>query len=94
MAQKKNEGTGKKRVVFTLNEPSASEVCIVGDFNGWSPSKHKMKEKQNGIWEKTIVVPSGRYEYKFVVNGEWQNDPGNDQLVPNTYGSMNNVLVV
>jgi hypothetical protein len=31
-----------------------------------------------GFYTTTMKLPAGRYEYKFVVNGEqWKSDPGN-----------------
>jgi hypothetical protein len=53
-----------------------------------------MKKDKKGIWSKTIFIAPGRHEYKFVVDGEWWNDPRNDQTVFNSFGSINNVLTV
>ena len=33
-------------------------------------------------------------EYKFVVDGEWRNDPNNDQVVHNSFGTLNNLLTL
>jgi 5'-AMP-activated protein kinase regulatory beta subunit len=84
----------KKRVTFRLDEPEAHEVSVAGDFNNWNPSAHQMKRSARGSWSKAIMLPPGRYEYKFFVNGKWRNDPANDQLLANIFGTMNNLLVV
>ena len=91
---KGGEKTAKKRLTFRFLEPSADEVSVVGEFNGWDAARHKMKKRDDGVWEKAVMVSAGRYEYKFVVNGQWQNDPANESLVPNEFGTMNNVVVV
>jgi 5'-AMP-activated protein kinase regulatory beta subunit len=53
-----------------------------------------MKQGKNGVWTKTVMLFPGRYEYKFMVDGQWQNDPGNDQACLNPFGTHNNVIVV
>jgi len=84
----------KKRISFKLNASEAHEVSIVGDFNNWNPKTHVMKKDKKGVWSKTILIPQGRYEYKYFVDGEWWLDPENNQTVQNTFGSANNVLMV
>jgi hypothetical protein len=42
----------------------------------------------------TVWLPAGRYEYRFVVDGQWMSDPSAREYVQNTFGSTNCVLVV
>jgi 5'-AMP-activated protein kinase regulatory beta subunit len=84
----------KRRVDFSLNAPQAQEVLLVGDFNQWNPKTHPMKKDQDGNWMKTVIIPPGEYEYRFLVDGEWRDDPQNDRLCPNCFGTQNNFLVV
>lgn len=86
--------TKKGRVSFKLEAPDAQKVSLMGDFNNWNPKTHVMKKDKKGMWSKTILIAPGRYEYKFFVDGEWWNDPHNDQTVLNTFGSINNVLII
>ena len=37
--------------------------------------------------------PYGRYEYRYIVDGEWYTDPSTPR-VPNEYGSENSVIEV
>jgi hypothetical protein len=53
-----------------------------------------MKKDKKGRWTKIVTLAPGRYEYKFLVDGEWQNDPNNDQVVHNSFGTLNNQLTV
>jgi hypothetical protein len=51
-----------------------------------------MKKDRNGIWNKTLMLPVGQYEYKFLIDGEWKQDPLNDQTYLNSFGTLNNVV--
>ena len=84
----------KKRITFKLEALEAKEAILVGDFNDWDGKKHTMKRDNKGRWSKIVTLAPGRHEYKFVVDGEWQNDPGSDQVVFNSFGTLNNFLDV
>ena len=84
----------KRRITFKLEASEAKEAILVGDFNSWDVKKHRMKMDDKGRWTKIVTLAPGRYEYKFLVDGEWQNDPNNDQVVPNSFGTLNNHLTV
>ena len=84
----------KRRVTFSLNSSNAEEVILMGDFNHWNRKKHPMKKDQNGLWVKTVIIPPGTYEYKFLVDGQWKEDPQNDRTCPNDFGTYNNVLIL
>ncbi len=84
----------KRRVTLSVEAPQAETVLLMGDFNQWNEKKHPMKKGKSGVWEKIIVVQPGRYEYRFLVDGQWRNDPGNARLCPNCFGSNNNILEI
>ena len=84
----------RRRVTFTYVAPNAEEVILMGDFNDWDPQKHPMKKNDNGVWTKIAMIPTGRWEYKFMVDGQWRLDPENDLLCSNRFGTRNNVLLV
>ena len=83
-----------KRITFKLESTGGKEAILVGDFNGWDEKKHIMKKDKKGRWTKIVTLAPGRYEYKFLVDGKWQNDPLNDQVVTNSFGTLNNFLDV
>ncbi len=89
-----SQKTQKIKITFELEASGAKEATLVGDFNSWDAKKHKMKRDDKGRWTKIVTLAPGRYEYKFLVDGEWQNDPSNDQVVPNSFGTLNNILTV
>ena len=92
--KKQKEKTEKRRITFKLEATEAREAILVGDFNSWDLKKHKMKKDNKGRWTKIITLSPGKYEYKYLVDGQWQNDPENDQMVPNSYSTLNNILTV
>ena len=82
----------KRRMTFLYPAPAAEEVLLLGDFNGWDPLKHPMKKDENGVWKKIVMVPPGRHEYKFLVDGQWRLDPENQQICRNCFGTRNNYI--
>lgn len=78
-----------------MERADASEVFLCGEFNEWSPQSLRMiRRPENGRWEKRLTLPRGRYQYKFVVDGEWVHDPKARENVSNEFGSFNSVLQV
>jgi len=82
----------RKKVTFSIDLSDANEVILMGDFNNWNPKKHRMKQDRNGVWNKDVILPPGSYEYKFLVDGRWKEDPQNHQTCLNCFGSYNNIL--
>jgi len=83
-----------RSIEFVLEMPKAQQVILMGDFNLWNPKTHPMSRDKNGVWHKTVMIFPGRYEYRFLVDGEWYNDPCNTLRCPNSFGSENNVIEV
>ena len=83
-----------QRVRLELTRPDAQEVGIAGSFNDWHPSVTPMIRLNHGKWAKELALPPGRYEYRFVADGEWVDDPAATELIPNPFGTPNAVLVV
>ena len=93
MSTVKSKNKNKRRkVTFSLDLSGAKEVILMGDFNNWSPKKHFMRQDGNGVWNKAVLLPPGSYQYKFLVDGQWREDPKNDQTCLNCFGSYNNIL--
>ncbi|NLE28103.1 MAG: AAA family ATPase [Phycisphaerae bacterium] len=85
-------------IKFLADYPHASQVCVAGDFNNWSADATPMNRldqvEKNGAWEVTIPVETGRYRYRYVVDGAWQHDPHNNYVESNPYGELNSVIEV
>ena len=80
-------------VIFRFHAPAGADVHVAGTFNGWNPTTIKLGSHGKESYLATILLPVGRCEYKYVVNGEWCNGPDGER-VPNAFGTTNNVLVV
>ena len=90
----------KKKAVpsteFALFAPGANEVFLAGDFNAWqSDAKdYRMRKFKGDIWKKKVKLKPGRYEYQFVVDGNWWSDPANENSVASPYGTENSIINV
>ncbi len=82
-----------RKVTFQIRAEEGSEVYVAGTFNEWNATSDKLAEK-NGLYSTTLLIPRGRHEYKFIVNGVWCVDPGCPVWVPNEVGSLNSVITV
>lgn len=83
----------KKKVqtfVFPHNG-TVNEVLLAGDFNDWTPEP--MAKRDSGFHAAVKLEP-GVYQYKFVVDGQWQMDPFSKGNVQNDFGTANSVLLV
>jgi len=93
-AAKKTAKPAAKSVTFTLEAPNAGWASVVGAFNDWDIEAGAMKRDKSGVWKKSLKLPAGAYEYKFVVDGEWWADPANPMFAYNEYGTTNSLIEV
>jgi hypothetical protein len=81
-------------VIFELNGfPTASIVAVAGTFNGWNQSQY-LFERVGDEWICKLALPPGKYQYKFIVDGNWLVDPTNPTVVRDRRGFENSQLVV
>ena len=73
-------------------QKNAGDIQIAGDFNGWVPDKDVETHVSNDQLQKIFSLEPGRYEYRIIVDGIWQHDPNNPQLVDNEIGGSNSLL--
>jgi 1,4-alpha-glucan branching enzyme len=81
-------------VAFTLTAPEAKEVYVAGSFNDWDAHCTPLLKGLNGEWSEHLPLKPGKYEYRFVVDGMWKEDPAALASVPNPFGSNNSVVTV
>jgi hypothetical protein len=67
---------------------------VAGSFNDWTPEKAPLVPIGNGRWVGDLTVKPGRYEYLFVVDGQWLPDPNAKESVQNPFGGKNSILGV
>jgi RNA polymerase-binding transcription factor DksA len=83
-----------KRCKFALDAPAAGSVAVTGSFCGWESGLYPLVRGKDGVWRTTVLVAPGRHEYRFLVDGLWQDDPARAERVPNPFGTENCVLRV
>ena len=89
------EAETMKAVRFEVYADPGSEVYVAGSFNGWNPRYSRMSDETgSGQFSLTTYLPSGTYEYKFVINGIWCADPACPTWTSNAMGTLNSILTV
>jgi len=82
-------------MLFSTLYPRAASVQIAGDFNNWQPQEAPMEKiGDNGLWQIKLPLMPGKYRYRLVVDGKWQQDPYNEQTEMNPFGEYNSVVEV
>lgn len=84
----------QRKVKFEFSAPEAKEVSLAGNFNQWNSQANPMKKDRKGMWKGTLSLEPGRYEYRFIVDGIWENDPSCSSRVTNEFGGENCVRMV
>lgn len=84
----------KPNYTFKLVGPEAnSKVILTGTFNNWDEKEIRMT-LENGVWKASVFLPDNRYEYKFIVDGKWGEDPNNPNKIVNEHNTYNSVLEI
>ena len=84
------------RLLFVFHDDDAESVSVAGAFNEWDRIATPLERNGSGLWSTQITVPhTGRFEYKFIVNGNrWIEDPSNGMKAPDKFGGLNSVVVL
>jgi 1,4-alpha-glucan branching enzyme len=88
---RKNHATEQ---TFSITAPAAMSVQLVGDFTHWQQQPIAMKKGPDGVWKTTVELTPGTHHYRFLVDGQWRDDPECALHVPNEFGSQNAVRQV
>ena len=81
-------------VEFVYESSQAKEVHVAGTFNNWSSHSLPMQKNGENRWRVRVPLAPGRYEYRYIVDGDWQNDPYACGFCLNDCGSCNCVVEV
>ncbi len=84
----------QRRVRFGYFQPDAREVYLVGSFNGWDPRITPLHRDSLGDWSVQLELPTGEHRYRFVVDGQWRDDPAAQQTAQNPYGGFDAIMLV
>ena len=86
--------SSSERTQFQLRAPTAGSVKLAADFTGWEKSPLEMNKDDEGMWVASVLLSPGQYAYRFIVDGEWFDDPSPFQSLPNPFGTLNSVIRV
>jgi 1,4-alpha-glucan branching enzyme len=90
-ANKRPFTTRDSSVVFFLRgQQRAGHVQLAGSFTDWQRHAIQMTRVDSG-WIATVRLGSGKYWYKFIVDGGWQVDRDNLQHEGDERGNTNSV---
>ena len=87
-------------VVFQFSSPSAKNVCVAGEFNGWEYNSGqqramRLSKNEKGVWTGKFKIEPGRYQYKYVIDYQtWILDPANPYTAEDAVGGKNSLLIV
>ena len=96
MAKKTNtkSSANGRTQTFSFRAPDALSVQLVGDFTQWQERPINLQKGADGIWRTTVLIAPGAHHYRFLVDGEWRDDPECALRTQNPYGSQNRMRQV
>ncbi len=100
MALKKSYSRDKKycNVTFTVSQEAAhgaESVTIAGDFNSWSSSENPLKKAADGSFSIKLKLEAGKeYQFKYLLDGRWENDWNADKYIPAPFSNTDNSVVI
>jgi len=92
--------------VFRLRAPAARLVQVSGtwdtnfhlrgrDATRFTRVGQLQDDDRDGTWELAVPLAPGRYEYLFLVDGQfWEIDPQNPDRVPDGQGAFVSLVIV
>jgi serine protease AprX len=83
-------------LLFFYHDDAARSVALASDFNNWEPSRAPLVKADDGVWRVALnLPPSGRYRYKFFVDGgRWTDDPANGLKEHDGFGDLNSLIFI
>jgi len=79
---------------FSFRGPPGETITVAGNFNGWDPFMYELKEAPAGVYNITIPLPSGTYQYVFFYGGKRFTDPYNPRRSYAKDGSAASEIII
>jgi copper chaperone CopZ len=93
--------TNLRKIHLFFHAPETRSVFVAAFFNDWKTDGAPLHRHPNGNWDLEVSLAPGRYEDKFVVDGQWSCEPGSEhgnrddpKFGPNQFGTLNRILEV
>jgi len=83
-------------VRFTLLAPGATQVFLVGSFNGWANKATPMKIVEgSSLWSVDVPLAEGEHTFMYLIDGvRWMTPPQAEEFVTDGFGQTNGVVIV
>lgn len=84
------------KVTFSVVAKDAVQASVIGDFNNWNVDEGSLSKLKNGTFKGVFDVnKNAAYEFKYLIDGVFINEPEADSFKWNEFaGNENGVLVV
>ncbi len=82
------------KVTFSIVAKEAQTASVIGDFNNWNQKQGELSKLKNGTFKGIFELEKdASYEFKYVVDGNFINEPEADSQVWNEFAGSNNSLL-
>jgi len=82
-------------ITFTFKDDAASQMNVIGSFDGWTVPGEPMTRNAAGLWEFVLKAKvSDEIQYKFYNNGAWIFDFKAPDKKDDGFGGNNGLIVV
>ncbi|GAA3513759.1 hypothetical protein GCM10022393_29470 [Aquimarina addita] len=83
------------KVTFSVPAKEANTVSVAGEFNEWNTEATVLKKLKNGTFKGTLNLPKdNKFEFKYVVDGQWTNESDADGYQWSEFASTENSVLV
>jgi 1,4-alpha-glucan branching enzyme len=84
-----------RNVTFIIYNTQAQRIEVAGTFNEWKMLQMFRNPNDAGMWGVRYEnLAPGRYDYKYIVDGEWIPDPENYTAVDDGSGHWNSSFFI
>jgi enterochelin esterase-like enzyme len=79
---------------FSIAASDARTVFLAGEMTDWEAGKVAMQRDEHGTWHTALDLEPGQWLYKFVVDGQWVQDPATDDHDADGQGGQHSFVFV
>lgn len=82
------------KVTFSVTAKEAQTAAVVGDFNNWNATEGELSKLKNGTFKGVFDLPKDNsFEFKYIVDGSYVNEPEADSYRWNDYANAENSVL-
>jgi len=82
------------KVTFSVEAKEAQTAAVVGDFNNWNAAEGELSKLKNGTFKGAFDLPKDNsFEFKYIVDGSYVNEPEADSYRWNEYANAENSVL-